>query len=184
MLLTAWAYARESQKWRMLGPRRLQEVTTKGELEDMHISNSSRKSMLIPISSLHLLIPKIKHLMDSTFKWYNNFSILIRSLQKQYHIRRINRKCFIWTSKAWRKTVTTTIKRIKAVVPNLRFASGKRISARNLLRILQNLRSDYSSIRMTLNQRVGNLTKIIFNWCSRCTQIKANSITRWETRWT
>jgi hypothetical protein len=68
-------------------------------------------------------------------------------------------------SKVWRKIVPTgiIITKILAVVPNLRFASGKRISARNLHRILLNLRSDYFSIRMTLNQRVGNHTKIIFN---------------------
>ena len=68
-------------------------------------------------------------------------------------------------SKAWRKIVTMDIiiTKILAVVPNLRFASGKRISARNLHTILLNLRRDYFSIRMTLNQRVGNRTRIIFN---------------------
>lgn len=162
MLLTAWAYARESQIWRMLGHRRLQEVTTKGELEDMLTSNSFRKSMLILISNLHMHTIKLP--MDSTYKWYNNFSML-RNLQKLYHIRKINRKCFTWMSKTLRKIVTMVLKQIKiqAVVPNLRFASGKRISARNLHKILLNLRSDYSSIRMTLNQRVGNHTKITFN---------------------
>lgn len=165
MLLIAWAYARESQKWRMLGHKRLQEVITKGEPEDMPISNSSRKSMLMPISNLHLKIRTIKLPVDSTYKWYNNFNIP-RNLLKLFLIRRINRKCSTYRmSKVWRKIVPTgiIITKILAVVPNLRFASGKRISARNLHRILLNLRSDYFSIRMTLNQRVGNHTKIIFN---------------------